>query len=89
MNREVPPLAKILPTFSHFNRNSHLDFVHNEINIIKMCIQFTAINRVKRFNIYIYSKIILKTIHATEKIKKVCFAIDITYSFFPPHFTVN
>jgi len=35
MNREVPPLAKILPTFSHFNRNSHLDFVHNEINIIK------------------------------------------------------
>jgi len=89
MNREVPLLAKILPTFSHFNRNSHLDFVHNEINIIKMCIQFTAINRAKRFNIYIYFKIILKTIHATEKIKKYVLQLILHTLFFPPHFTVN
>ena len=35
-----------------------------------MCIWFTVINTVKIFNIYMYSKIILKTIHATEKFKK-------------------
>jgi len=85
MNREVPPLAKILPTFSHFNRNSHLDFVHDEINIIKMCIWFTVINRVKIFNIYIHSKIILKTIHATEKLKKYVLQCILHTFFFPPH----
>lgn len=82
MNREVPLLAKILPTFSHFNRNSHLDFVHNEINIIKMCIWFTVINSVKIFNIYMYSKIILKTIHAMEKCKK--YILQLILHTFPP-----
>ena len=77
-----PSVGQNFTNFCHFNRNSHLDFVHNKINIIKMCIWFTVINRVKRFNIYIYSEIILKTIHATEKLKSMfCIRFHILFSF--------
>lgn len=87
--QEVPLLAKNFTNFCHFNRNSHLDFVHNKINIIKMCILFTVINRVKGFNIYIYSKIILRTIHATEKLKSMFCNIFHILFFFTLHCKLN
>ena len=48
-----------------------------------MCGWFTVINRVKRFNIYMYAKIILKTIHATEEFKKYVLQWILHTFFFP------